>query len=143
MCIRDRCYSLLCILTLGFAYLIFRWKPSLKVKLVGVKTSLAEAEWVVAENEFGELSLVPVKRRWYNRPLSTVLMENNDTEAEDNETHHYHHHESISNPNIPILISFEYRYITLVYSPVEDIFKETVLLCEYYLNRSKSRELEI
>lgn len=120
---KSQCYSLLCILTLGFAYLIFRWKPSLKVKLVGVKTSLAEAEWVVAENEFGELSLVPVKRRWYNRPLSTVLMENNDTEAEDNETHHYHHHESISNPNIPILISFEYRYITLVYSPVEDIFK--------------------
>ncbi|QGN16664.1 putative cation-transporting ATPase 2 [Kluyveromyces marxianus] len=116
------CYYFLCIISLGFAYLLFRWKPSMKVKLSGVKTPLGKAEWVVIENEFGELTIEPVKRRWYNRPLSTVLMEINEDRINPPEDHHYHH-ETSSNPNLPILITFNYRYFTLVYSPVADIFK--------------------
>ncbi|CDO92419.1 unnamed protein product [Kluyveromyces dobzhanskii CBS 2104] len=120
---RLQCYYILCIITLGLAFLIFRWKPSMKVKLIGKKTPLGKAEWVVIENEFGELSVEPVKRRWYNRPLSTVLMESNEDRVGPIENRHYYHHETAWNPNLPILISFQYRYFNLVYSPIDDIFK--------------------
>lgn len=120
---RLQCYYLLCIITLGLAFLVFRWKPTMRVKMIGEKTPLGKAEWVVVENEFGELTVESVKRRWYNRPLSTVLMETNEDRIGTPESRHYHHHETEWNPNLPILISFQYRYFTLVYSPIDDIFR--------------------
>ncbi|SCW01761.1 LAFE_0E06678g1_1 [Lachancea fermentati] len=118
-------YYLLSVLTVGFLYLFTRWIPRYKVRFYGIKTPLAKAEWVVVENEFGELSIIEVDRRWYNRPLSTLLPL--DRAADDNDSqhahHHRHHHESENNPNIPILISFTYRYFNLIYTPLGDIFK--------------------
>lgn len=118
-------YYLLCIFSFGILYLLFRWKPSFKIKMVGIKTPLGKAEWVVVENEFGELSTIEVTRRWYNRPLSTLLMENNEDKITfvDNIHHHHHHHKSTTNPNIPVLISFEYRCFTLIFSPPDDLFR--------------------
>lgn len=115
-------YIILCWLSLGMLYLVLRWTPRHKVNFYGIKTSLGKAEWVVVESEFGELSIINVNRKWYNRPLSTLL----PSDTADNESvhhHHHHHHESRENPNIPILISFEYRYFTLIYSPLEDIYR--------------------
>ncbi|CCK71358.1 putative acid anhydride hydrolase KNAG_0G03010 [Huiozyma naganishii CBS 8797] len=124
-------YNLLCWFTLGVAYVVFKWFPARKVKLVGVRCPLGKAEWVVIENEFGEFIVEQVDRRWYNRPLSTVLIlekseqgggdgVGNDAQSLDNTTHH---HSNDANPNMPILVSFQYRYITFIYSPLEDIFR--------------------
>ena len=119
------CYYLMSVITLGLFYLLLRWVPRYKVRLCGKKTHLAKAEWVVVENEFGELSIIEVSRRWYNRPLSTLLsMDKIADITEDIPNHHQrHHHESKENPNIPIMISFSYRYFNLIYSPIEDLFK--------------------
>ncbi|KAG0668265.1 Vacuolar cation-transporting ATPase [Maudiozyma exigua] len=115
-------YHLTCVLTLGLFYLLMLWLPSKKVKLCGVRCPLGKAEWVVIENEFGEIQIETVEREWYNRPLSTILhSENNSTDNLDIEI--YHHHASEKNPNMPILIYFHYRYIKFIYSPLEDIFK--------------------
>lgn len=42
-------YAALCILTFGFAYLLFRWLPRLRVRLVGKPTPLRKCEWVAVE----------------------------------------------------------------------------------------------
>lgn len=42
-------YVALSILTFGFAYLLFRWLPRLRVRLVGKPTPLRKCEWVAVE----------------------------------------------------------------------------------------------
>lgn len=42
-------YVILCIVTLGFAYLLFRWLPRLRVRLVGKPTPLRKCQWVAIE----------------------------------------------------------------------------------------------
>jgi hypothetical protein len=42
-------YGTVCILTFGLAYLLFRWLPRLKVRLIGAPTPLEECHWVVIE----------------------------------------------------------------------------------------------
>ncbi|SCU93861.1 LADA_0G05226g1_1 [Lachancea dasiensis] len=117
-------YHTLNMFTLGVFYLLLRWIPRYKVRLCGAKTALAKAQWVVVENEFGELAIIDVDRRWYNRPLSTLLpTEKNCGQDPIQNNKHRHHHESSTNPNIPIMIHFTYRYFNLVYSPIEDVFK--------------------
>lgn len=116
-------YNILCVLSFGMFYLLLRWMPGRRVKFYGVKCPLGLAEWVVIENGFGEFTIEYVKREWYNRPLSTMLYLETDIGLQDTNTTFNHHHVSQSNPNIPILISFEYRYIKFLYSPLEDIFK--------------------
>ncbi|KAH7579776.1 hypothetical protein B1J92_M11308g [Nakaseomyces glabratus] len=117
-------YNLLCIFTLGGLFLIGKWLPKYKVRIVGRKAPLAKAEWLVLENEHGEFTIEEPTREWYNRTLSTILMLDSKTETEEFE-HGFqrHHHTSEENPNLPILISFQYRYIKFVYSPLDDIFK--------------------
>ncbi|SCU92887.1 LAME_0F01904g1_1 [Lachancea meyersii CBS 8951] len=117
-------YCALSILSFGIFYLILRWVPRYKVKLCGKKALLAKAEWVVVENEFGGLTIIQVARRWYNRPLSTLLPMNHGLETDISQNHrHHYHHEGDNNPNIPIIIHFSYRYFNLIYTPVEDVFK--------------------
>ena len=115
-------YRLTCIFTFGLFYLLMLWLPSRRVKLCGLRCPLGKAEWVVIENEFGEIQIETVQREWYNRPLSTIL-HNEHNVMEDSDAEIYHHHASEKNPNMPILIYFHYRYIKFIYSPLEDIFK--------------------
>lgn len=126
--IKYRLYQFLCILTCGLFYLLLRWLPQYKIRFYGVKTPLGQAEWVVIENEFGEITIEDVQRQWYNRPLSTVLnLPIDDVEYQEDGAHYdllsHPHHTSEKNPNISILIKFSYRYITFIYSPLEDIYR--------------------
>jgi cation-transporting ATPase 13A2 len=42
-------YLSLCVLSLGLAYLLFRWLPKWRVRLVGTPTPLKDCTWVVIE----------------------------------------------------------------------------------------------
>lgn len=42
-------YSLLCVMSLGFAYLVFRWFPRWRVRLTGKPTALRICQWVAIE----------------------------------------------------------------------------------------------
>ncbi|ODV98495.1 hypothetical protein PACTADRAFT_184935 [Pachysolen tannophilus NRRL Y-2460] len=102
-------YYSLCILSFGIAYLFFRWFPRYRIKCMGNKTALGKADWVVIETELGELSIINLTRQWYNKRLSNYLTISISQQEDD--------------PVVPILISFEYRYRRIYYSPTEDIFK--------------------
>jgi cation-transporting ATPase 13A2 len=42
-------YTTLCAITFGLVYLLLRWLPRWRVRLVGLQTSLCDSTWVVIE----------------------------------------------------------------------------------------------
>lgn len=47
--VRAALYTILCVSTLGLAYLVFRWLPRWHIALVGTPTPLHQCAWVVIE----------------------------------------------------------------------------------------------
>lgn len=52
-------YILLCLSTLGLAYLLLRWLPRWQVRLIGEPCPLYECQWVVLEVRSSALSSIP------------------------------------------------------------------------------------
>lgn len=131
--LKMKIYQILCIFSFGLFYLLLRWLPKLKFSFIGEKVPLGKASWIIIETEHGELNVIPINRQWYNRSLSTVM----NIPHLDDINNHYDLNVNL-NPNIPILISFEYRYLKFFYSPVEDIFKTNTNWCDFdWLNKPK------
>lgn len=102
-------YILSCILTCGLAYLVFRWMPRWYVSVLGQPAPLRECDWVVIENQWGELVTLVVKSQPYGRSLSTVFgtTEKNYSDAFDEDT----------DPIIDDLRTLDYRYVRLCFHP--------------------------
>jgi len=107
-------YISLCILSGGFVYLFFRWLPRLYIHLLGQTCPLRECDWVVVENQWGELAILPVKTQSYGRPLSSVfgLSEKSVSYGLDDD----------SDPVIDNLRTLDYRYVRFCFHPLEDKF---------------------
>ncbi|KAF2005497.1 hypothetical protein P154DRAFT_616294 [Amniculicola lignicola CBS 123094] len=107
-------YWTLCIMTVGIAWLLFRWLPRWRVALTGRATALRDCDWVVVENQWGEFAVQDVGRQDYGRPLSTVF-------GDDEKIPHGDFDED-SDPVINQLRSLDYRYIRFCYHPLKDKF---------------------
>ncbi|KAI0199076.1 hypothetical protein F4808DRAFT_434112 [Astrocystis sublimbata] len=107
-------YILLCILTLGLAYLLFRWLPRWQVKLIGEPCPLRECEWVVLENQWNEMVILNVKRLPYERPLSTVFGAPEKMFAQLLEDDR--------DPIMNVLQTLDYRYVRFFFHPLKDKF---------------------
>jgi cation-transporting ATPase 13A2 len=107
-------YALLCLLTLGIGWLLFRWLPRWKVAIVGKATPLKECDWIVTENQWGEFAVQDVSRQTYGRSLSTVFG--------DPEKGRGREWDEDDDPLIKELRCLDYRYIRFVYHPVKDKF---------------------
>lgn len=130
-------YNFICICTFGSFALLCRWIPKYRIKMMGHQVPLAKAEWLVIEDEFGSLEMPSVDRKWYNRNMSTYLPpkkmndENVDNEGSEEIVDIKSSNTGASkaytiddvDPIVPILISFEYRYMKLFYDPIDDLFK--------------------
>lgn len=110
-------YLLLCFVTGGLAYLAFRWMPRWQVAILGQPRPLREADWVVVENQWAELSIINVRSRPYGKPVSTVfgLPEKMDVEGLDDE----------NDPLIPEVQILDYRYVRFCFHPLRDKFMMT------------------
>ncbi|OJJ55329.1 hypothetical protein ASPSYDRAFT_159263 [Aspergillus sydowii CBS 593.65] len=104
-------YYSLCVLTFGFAFLLFRWLPRWRICLLGRPSPLAMCQWVVVEDQWGQLNICEVCNRAYERPLSTVFAD----------TYRYTYDED-SDPTVEQLRHFDYRYLRFFYHPLEDKF---------------------
>ncbi|KAI9158814.1 Cation-transporting ATPase [Paramyrothecium foliicola] len=107
-------YIVLCVCTLGVAYLLFRWIPRWYIALVGQASPLKECDWVVIENQWSELVVMPAKVRPYGRPLSTVfgLPDKLTADGLDDE----------NDPIMDVLRTLDYRYVRLFFHPLKDKF---------------------
>lgn len=110
-------YIVACVLTLGLAWLLFRWLPRWHVKLVGEPSTLRDCQWVVVENSWNEMAILQVDSKPYGRPLSTVFGTPDKVTSfmldEDQD------------PILRDLRTLNYRYVRFYFHPVRDKF----LLC--------------
>lgn len=131
-------YFLACVLTLGLAWLFFRWIPRWYVKLVGQAAPLQECQWVVIEvsirfsllvdgsvethpvfdqNQWNEMAILDVDIKEYDRPMSTVFG------SPDKMTSYLLGEDQ--DPIIKELRMLNYRYVRFYLHPIKDKF----LLC--------------
>ncbi|KAE8147364.1 putative P-type ATPase [Aspergillus avenaceus] len=104
-------YYALCVISLGFAYLVFRWYPRLRVRMVGKPTPLRICQWVAIEDQWNQFDVYQVSGQAYGRPLSSIFS--------DPENHHY---DEDHDATISLLRSIDYRYLRFFYHPFEDKF---------------------
>ncbi|KAL2809495.1 hypothetical protein BJX63DRAFT_423820 [Aspergillus granulosus] len=104
-------YYLLCALTLGFAFLLFRWFPRWRIRLLGRVSPLNVCNWVVVEDQWKQFSICEILSQSYNRPLSTIFAD----------SYRYQYDED-SDPTVEYLRYFDYRYLRFFYHPLEDKF---------------------
>jgi cation-transporting ATPase 13A2 len=107
-------YVVLCTVTFGLAWLLFRWLPRWRVALVGRATPLKECDWMVIENQWGELAVQPIDAQSYGRSLSTVFGDPEKRQRVD--------YDEDSDPVIKQLRTLDYRYIRFCYHPIKDKF---------------------
>lgn len=107
-------YLFLCLATLGVGYLLLRWLPRWQVRLTGQPCPLQDCEWVVLENQWGEMSILPVAMRPYDRPLSTVFGPPEKLFAQMLEDD--------GDPILSDLRFLNYRYVRLFFHPLKDKF---------------------
>lgn len=119
-CTSRLCYSVyiaICCATGGLAYLLFRWLPRWYVTLVGQPCPLRTCDWVVIENQWGEMAILNTKVQHYGRSLSTIFGQQQKSAAFDPD-----HGED---PILDELRSLDYRYVRMCYHPLKDKY----LLC--------------
>ena len=107
-------YVTLCFVSLGLVYLLLRWIPSWKVRLIGMATPLRDCQWVVIENQWAEFNVHSVQVRQYGHSFSTVF---GSVEKELIPAY-----EEDDDPTIESLRYFDYRYIRFTYHPLKDRF---------------------
>ncbi|KAK9371108.1 hypothetical protein V1509DRAFT_613613 [Lipomyces kononenkoae] len=112
--VRIFIFTILCICTGGLAYLILRWLPRYRVYLTGYKVPLSKCDWVVLENQWGELSFHNIIKRRYNFPMSSVFNIRKDPDKPSSELD--------TDPLMPVLQYFDYRYMRLILHPIEGKF---------------------
>ena len=125
-------YMAICICTLGLAYLLFRWVPRWRTKLIGSPAPLKACSWVVIEvsfcegrpkahtkakpgqNQWSEFTVHQVSTTQYGHPLSTVFV------LPFKEPLNGYHYDD--DPLLDTLQILDYRYMRLVFHPREDKF---------------------
>ena len=129
-------YLCCCILSLGLGYLVLRWLPRWRVRLIGSPKPLRECDWVVVEvrspsrhrgskstakvgqNQWGEFAVHNVAKSPYGHPASTVfgLREKKGYSLDYDED---------DDPMLVYLRFLDYRYIRFCFHPL----KEKFVLC--------------
>ena len=123
-------YLLLCIMTAGLGYIMLRWLPRWKVRLIGTPCALRNCHWAVIEvdsllnltqictktdqNQWNEFTLHLVHTREYGYPVSSVFGSTEKMEHAE--------FEEDTDPSINSLRSIDYRYIRFIYHPLRDLF---------------------
>ena len=71
--VRMVLYTIFCILTLGIVPLMFRWMPRLKLRHLYQETDFVDAEFVVVENQWGDMSIEQFTKMPFARPLRVLF----------------------------------------------------------------------
>ena len=107
-------YTALCISTLGVAWLLLRWLPRLYIRLVGSPAPLRSCDWVVIENQWGEIATQDILKQEYGRTLSSVFGASEKAAVRG--------YDEDDDPIIKNLCSLDYRYIRFCFHPIKDKF---------------------
>ena len=107
-------YICICVLTAGVGYLLLRWLPKWYVKLVGRTAPLAKCDWVVIENQWGEMAVQNMSIQSFGNALSSVFGYSEKGKLTD--------YDEYDDPIMDDLRILDYRYIRFCYHPLKDKF---------------------
>lgn len=107
-------YTVICTLTAGLAWLLLRWMPRWRVNFVGIPAPLHECDWVVIENQWGEMAVQNVKKQTYGRSLASVFGTDEKGAFRD--------YDEDSDLILKQLRTLDYRYIRFAFHPLKDKF---------------------
>ena len=107
-------YVFISVITLGVGYLILRWLPRWFVRIIGRPTALKDSDWVVIENQWGEVAVQDIKKQPYDRPISSVFGPEEKAGRRD--------YSEMDDILLPELRTLDYRYIRFCFHPVKDKF---------------------
>lgn len=125
-------YVAICIVTGGIGYLVFRWMPRWHMSLVGTPAPLQKCSWVVVEvsygpegrrsskkakkfqNQWGEFTVHYVSVEEYGHPMSTVFARSGKEK--------FNGYRYDGDAELAFLRFLDYRYMRLLYHPIEDKF---------------------
>ncbi|KAL2753925.1 hypothetical protein ACRALDRAFT_2108060 [Sodiomyces alcalophilus JCM 7366] len=103
---RFAAYVSLCVCSLGLGWLLLRWLPRWYVWVLGRASPLSDCDWVVIENQWGEVTIMDVEKKLYGRPMSTVFGSTEKQYMLDDE----------HDPVITELRMLNYRYVRLFFN---------------------------
>ena len=125
-------YVAICTLTVGIGYLLLRWLPRWRIKLIGSPMPLKTCSWAVIEvrhrkggakanksaksgqNQWGEFTVHNILKQEYGQLLSTVFSTHSKEELDV--------YPDDDDPVLENLQILDYRYLRLMYHPIEDKF---------------------
>ncbi|EEB08701.1 P-type ATPase P5 type [Schizosaccharomyces japonicus yFS275] len=106
-------YRVLCVLSFGLLYLLFRWMPRWYVKYLGKSEPFASADWLSVETQWGEFSIHNLQTQFYENSLSTVFGASiRVSSLKDIDT----------DPFVDSFRYVSYRYTKFIYHPLLDCF---------------------
>jgi cation-transporting P-type ATPase 13A2 len=106
-------YICFCVLTGGLGYLLFRWLPKWHTRLVGKAIPLGQADWVVVENQWGEMVVQNLSTQTFGQSISSVFGHPR-SKMQD--------YDEYDDPIMDELRIMDYRYIRFCYHPAKDKF---------------------
>ncbi|KAL1302559.1 hypothetical protein AAFC00_002941 [Neodothiora populina] len=107
-------YLSICILTAGLGYLLLRWLPRWRVRLLGSAAPLYKCDWLVIENQWNEMVVQHLSKQDFDMPLSSVFGLPGKGKMRD--------YEDYDDPILEELRILDYRYIRFCFHPIKDKF---------------------
>ncbi|ORX82959.1 hypothetical protein K493DRAFT_240394 [Basidiobolus meristosporus CBS 931.73] len=90
-------YHAFCVITLGVLALVGRWVPRFWIYVTAETCDLDSAEWLAVENEWGDLTIEKINRKYYGGTLGSVF---------------------VPDKSLPQLNYFDYKYIRFIFHPL-------------------------
>ncbi|KAF9123796.1 hypothetical protein BGW39_008689 [Mortierella sp. 14UC] len=113
-------YYILCVLSFGIIFLLGRWMPRHYIAFVAQKCEMNHAEFMVVQNEWGQLAMESVFTKYYGGPIDSVFSPEQMEKAEDDASYD----ETVTTGNLHDMRYFDYQYIRFIFNPSAQAFMQ-------------------
>ncbi|KAF9913042.1 hypothetical protein EC991_005910 [Linnemannia zychae] len=113
-------YYILCALSFGIIFLLGRWMPRHYIAFVAQKCEMNHAEFIVVQNEWGQLAMESVFTKYYGGPIDSVFSPEQMEKTEDDESYN----ETVITGTLHDMRYFDYQYIRFIFNPSAQAFMQ-------------------
>ncbi|KAF9125309.1 hypothetical protein BGX30_000523 [Mortierella sp. GBA39] len=113
-------YYIFCALSFGIIFLLGRWMPHHYIAFVAQKCEMNHAEFIVVQNEWGQLAMESVFTKYYGGPIDSVFSPEQMEKSEDDERYD----DTVTTGTLHDMRYFDYQYIRFIYNPSAQAFMQ-------------------
>ncbi|KAK3814383.1 MAG: hypothetical protein J3Q66DRAFT_346355 [Benniella sp.] len=116
-------YYILCVLSGGIIFLLGRWMPQRYINFVAEKCEMGRAECIVVQNEWGQVAIEPIFKKYYGGSIDSVFSPEQMEKPEAGED------DDVFNTTVTTGILhdmryFDYQYIRFIFNPSVQSFMQ-------------------